>query len=116
MQFSTAKRNDILYLCSQGRVKTYEDYLEFTNKLDKLIATHIKVDSRDFSQWRIMLLDAFPFNTYALGHLLRLKLYNNYDFSLGTNNYHLLELLESVEFDKIFAISVEHDPRNYKNS
>ncbi|MBR2495264.1 hypothetical protein [Helicobacter sp.] len=116
MLFTTAKRNDILYLCCEGRVKTYEEYLEFARKLDGLIAEHIDSSEHSFSSWRIMLLDAFPFNTYALGHLLRLKLYNNYDFTLATNNYHLLELLESVEFSTMFSVSIEHDPRVYKNN
>lgn len=116
MLFSTAKRNDILYLCCEGRVKTYEEYLEFAHGLDELITTHIESGERDFSSWCIMLLDAFPFNTYALGHLLRLKLYNNYDFALATNSHRLLELLEYVEFSTIFSVSIEHDPRVYKNT
>ncbi len=97
-------------------MKTYEDYLEFADRLDSAIKEHIDVaeDARKFSKWKIMLLDAYPFNTYALGHLLRLKLHNGYDFALSIDNYRLLSLLESVEFHTIFELGIEHDPRSYK--
>lgn len=123
MLFSMVKRNDITYLCCEGRVKSYEEYLAFADGLDDLIKQHItntqnpapnSAQNPAPAQWRIMLIDTFPFNTYALGHLLRLKLYNNYDFALATNNYRVLELLEVVEFHNLFTLSVEHDPRYTK--
>lgn len=107
------KRNDTTYLCCEGRIKSYEDYLAFAKGLDDLIAQHIALESSP-KQWKIMLLDTFPINSYALGHLLRLKLYNHYDFALATNNYRVLETLEIVEFHNLFTLSVEHDPRYTK--
>lgn len=115
MLFAMVKRNDTTYLCCEGRVKSYEDYLTFAKGLDDLIAQHITPESSPKQkQWKVMLLDTFPINSYALGHLLRLKLYNHYDFALATNNYRVLETLEIVEFHNLFALSVEHDPRYTK--
>lgn len=117
MHISTANKDGVLYICCDGRVKTYEDYLDFADRLDSAIEEHIDSvaeGERKFSKWKIMLLDAYPFNTYALGHLLRLKLHNGYEFALALDNYRLLSLLESVEFHTIFELSIEHDPRSYK--
>lgn len=58
-----------------------------------------------------MLVDAYPFNTHALGFVLKLKQNNKYEFEIATDHYRLLSMLENIEFDKIFAISIDSDPR-----
>ena len=116
LHISTAFKSDVLYICCDGSVKTYEEYEFFVAGVDGIIQEYIEEQKspQKFSKWKFMFLNAFPLNTYALGHLLRLKAHNNYAFGIATNDHRLLALLESVQFHLLFELSVEHDPRIYK--
>ncbi len=115
MSISTNIRHHILSIYWEGRVKTYEEYLEFKDMLTQTIQEYIDNPSESirgsFTHWRIVLLEAYPFNTYALGWLLKLRTHDGYEFRLTTDDYRLSHLLEIIEFHRIFEMSLEHNPR-----
>lgn len=128
---SVVLKDERLYICWVGRVKTNEEFLLFKSQvndaLEKFIDNphtppmpkrqdSIKKDTQPqniqkYSSFRLMLVDAYPFNTHALGFILKLKQNNKYEFEIATDHYRLLSMLENIEFDKIFAISIDSDPR-----
>lgn len=129
---SVALKDGKLYICWVGRVKTNEEFLllktQINNALDKFIHnpnippkpdkqdaistqdSNIK-EQKKYDFFRLMLVNSYPFNTHALGFILKLKLSNKYDFDIATDHYRLLSLLENVEFSKIFTLSIDSDPR-----
>lgn len=128
---SVVLKDERLYICWVGRVKTNEEFLLFKSQvndaLEKFIDNphtppmpkrqdSIKKDTQPqniqkYSSFRLMLVDAYPFNTHALGFILKLRQNNKYEFEIATDHYRLLSMLENIEFDKIFAISIDSDPR-----
>ena len=128
---SVVLKDERLYICWVGRVKTNEEFLLFKSQvngaLEKFIDNphtppmpksqdSIKKDAQPqniqkYNSFRLMLVDAYPFNTHALGFVLKLKQNNKYEFEIATDHYRLLSMLENIEFDKIFAISIDSDPR-----
>lgn len=117
----------------EGKIKTYEDFLEFKEGLKNALKDYHKslksgtdssqnpnlesnIDSNKLESQenisdniKIALIDTFPCNTYALGYLLKLKRRDGYNFQISTDNYRLFSLLESIGFDRLFDIVIEQD-------
>ena len=99
--------NDMLLFYAQckGEIHLYVDS-ESKPKDEKEITPIQK-----YTFFRLMLVNAYPFNTHALGFILKLKLNNKYDFDIATDHYRLLSMLEYIEFNKVFTINIDTDPR-----
>ncbi|MGX2972254.1 hypothetical protein [Helicobacter sp. T3_23-1059] len=131
---SVVLKDERLYVCWVGRVKSHEEFLLFksqlNNALEKFIdnphtlpmpkskdTTSKPKDEKEitpiqkYTFFRLMLVNAYPFNTHALGFILKLKLNNKYDFDIATDHYRLLSMLEYIEFNKVFTINIDTDPR-----
>jgi len=101
-------KDDMFIVCWEGEVRSYEDYVAFKKHISQVLNDN---QSQLNKRWKLVLIDCFPCNTYALGFILNLRQYNKYEFVISTNNYRLIDLLESIEFNKLFELSIEQDPR-----
>ena len=112
---SVVLKDERLYVCWVGRVKSHEEFLLFksqlNNALEKFIDNPHTLPIQKYTFFRLMLVNAYPFNTHALGFILKLKLNNKYDFDIATDHYRLLSMLEHIEFNKVFTINIDTDPR-----
>ena len=116
----------------EGKIKTQEDFLEFKEGLKGALNDYQKSlkSSTNSTQnqnpesnsnnpqpqenisdsIKLVRIDTFPCNTYALGYLLKLKRHDGYNFQISTDSYKLFNLFESIKFDQLFDITIEQDP------
>ena len=108
MSITTLQRDNQLIIRWEGKIKTQEDFADFSTQFRATIAQHI--DTLKSQKWKLFLINAFPFNTYALGYLLKLKQRDGFDFSISTDHYKIYSIFEQVEFNELFDIAIEQDP------
>lgn len=110
MNLSSFFKNEMLFIRWEGAVKTHEQYFEFKNLMKTFLPSQL-ARIKENEPWRLVFINSYPINTYVLGYLLKLKQRNNLHFSISTDEYRFIELLENLEFDKMFELFIEQDPR-----
>ncbi|PAF54157.1 hypothetical protein BKH42_02790 [Helicobacter sp. 13S00482-2] len=98
---SEAEKNQP-FLAIEGKIKTYEDFLEFKNSIEVVLEKN-----KNKSALFLFFIDTYPINSYAIGYLMKLKENDGIDLQLYTNNMKTLNLFKYLELDKKFQIIIK---------
>ncbi|MDO7253460.1 hypothetical protein [Helicobacter cappadocius] len=94
------------FLAITGKIKTYEDFLEFKNVIDSTLE---KFKNKSNSELFLFFIDTYPINSYAIGYLMKLKENDKVNVQIYTNNMKTLNLFQYLELDKKFQIIIKQN-------
>lgn len=92
------------FLVIDGKIKTYEDFLEFKSSVNILLD---EAKQENNPKLFLFLIDTYPINSYAIGYLMKLKENDGIDVTIYTDNMRTINLFRFLELDKKFQITIK---------
>ncbi|WP_104697963.1 MULTISPECIES: hypothetical protein [unclassified Helicobacter] len=88
-------------LILNGRIKDYDEFLEFKADLKDLLERYNKEEPICF-----FLNQAYPLEFCAIGYFLKLKEFDSWDISIHTNDIRIFKFFEKLGLSEKFKVMV----------
>ncbi|PAF45232.1 hypothetical protein BJI48_01350 [Helicobacter sp. 11S02596-1] len=105
LSISETEQNQ-MFIRFSGKLKTYEDFLEFREKMQPAITELAKKTDKTLF---LFFVDVYPINSYTIGYLLKLKENDSIDVKIATNDVKLLQLFKTLELIDKFEVCIKSE-------
>lgn len=97
-----------------GRVKTYTTFLDFKQELEYYIQAFKNNDkegkySLQGDVFRIYFVRSHPLNSYVLGFLCKLHIYDKFPVELIVDSFRMFAFFEDLDLVDLFAVKIKEE-------
>ncbi|WP_257874633.1 hypothetical protein [Helicobacter sp. TUL] len=97
-----------------GKIKTYTTFLDFKQELEYYIQAFSNNDKEgkyalQGDVFRIYFVRAHPLNSYVLGYLCKLHIYDKFSIEVIVDTFRMFAFFEDLDLVDVFSVKIKEE-------